>query len=81
MAVGQEQHQTISALAISVFDYLLRATIDDHDLGRRSRQQTAGILDAALVVRPPHCCDSPLSVMGYATSFLSSCKRIIPHGK
>ena len=44
LADGKEQHGTIPALAISVLHYLFRTRVRGYNLGRRSRQPTAGVL-------------------------------------
>jgi len=45
-----KQHETIRALAISFFHYLFGARIRNHNLGDRSRQQAAGVLDTPPLV-------------------------------
>jgi hypothetical protein len=53
LACRQEQHQKIPALPISLLDHLFRARVRNHDLGCRSRQPPAGVLDTPFLMRTP----------------------------
>ena len=44
LATRQEQHQTLSAMAVSIFCHLFAGGIRNHDLGCGTRQQAPGVL-------------------------------------